>query len=158
MAWDRSRDLPFPGADNVKGGGRGFLLGMGKFHVDSAKTTAFVLKYGFVVTTQQLPRTHSHSQGSCGLKFLCATEFAMIQTHKTLLYASGITLFLQILTVETALILLYLKKLGRGAYYSRGLIKEKTVHRGYPDTHAGNDKLLFCFDIQNYCYLCTSHL
>ena len=36
----------------MKMGGGGHLLGMGKFHVDSAKTLAFVLKYDFVVTTQ----------------------------------------------------------------------------------------------------------
>ena len=61
MAWNRTHYLPFPGAVKVKKkkkvgvcvwgvGGGGHLLGMGKFHVDSAKPLAFVLKYGFVVT------------------------------------------------------------------------------------------------------------
>ena len=36
---------------------KGRLLGMGKFHVDSANTLAFFLKYGGAVTTQ-VPRTH----------------------------------------------------------------------------------------------------
>ena len=35
------------------GQGRGCLLGMGKFHMDSVKL-AFLLKYGGVVTTQVL--------------------------------------------------------------------------------------------------------
>ena len=58
----------------------------------------------------------------------------MIQTYKTLLDVSGISLFLQFLTVEGALILLYLKKWGWV------LIREITVHRGYSKFY--HDKFL----------------
>ena len=92
------RILPNKCPGHLKNVKRVYLLGTGKFYVDSAKTLAFFLKYGDVVTTQ-VPSTHYwHPQRLVDWKFFVnlsfTAEFAMIQTHKTLLYVNWISLFL----------------------------------------------------------------
>ena len=77
---------------------RGVLIRNSQIPRGLSKTLACFLKYGSVVTTKVLNTHYRHSHGSCGLKILCyfsfTAESAMIQTHRTLLYVSGIPCFL----------------------------------------------------------------